>query len=198
LTYTNPLVTAILLDPSCSGGHSTDATKNDHRLDQLSAFQSKALLHALTAFPNCTTVVYSTCSKTLVENESIVRQCLQKLHGGATSSVEQQQQLQPGWKLMTALPGWKMRGRDDCPDETIQTSTLRHEDGFFVAVFQRTNMHNNSTTNACMTATSQTNKRRKKQQWKERQTKAKRQRLKKKPVVSQPQTTNKSDQVLDT
>ncbi|KDO73576.1 hypothetical protein CISIN_1g0135151mg, partial [Citrus sinensis] len=84
-------VRAILLDPSCSGsgtaaerldhllpshasGHTADPTEME-RLNKLSAFQKKALRHAL-SFPGVERVVYSTCSIHQVENEDVIKSVL--------------------------------------------------------------------------------------------------------------------------
>ncbi|KAJ1426417.1 S-adenosyl-L-methionine-dependent methyltransferase [Ochromonadaceae sp. CCMP2298] len=90
----NPLfanVTAILLDPSCSGsgvvrsleraleqdsaeslGLPTDTAK---RLNKLQAFQLQAV-HKAMCFPHVSNVVYSTCSIHLEENEHVVARVL--------------------------------------------------------------------------------------------------------------------------
>jgi 16S rRNA C967 or C1407 C5-methylase (RsmB/RsmF family) len=205
LQYGNPAVTALLLDPSCSGGHSvtgmsgdgtatTTTTSRKTRLDQLAAFQTKALLHALSGFPQCQTVVYSTCSPTLEENEAVVQYCLEQQQSTSSSSSASSPTSSSSphdWKLLTALPEWTMRGRDDCNDKTIRAATLRHAEGFFVAVFHRTFIDADATND---TAKINAKKRRKKQQWKERQqTEAKRRRVlqkksnkKKKEGLSQP------------
>lgn len=146
LTYQDDSVHAILLDPSCSGGHKDESSVK--RIESLAQFQTKCLSHALSAFPQCSTVVYSTCSHTIEENEVVVAQALKQFGT---------------WTLTMALPEWEMRGNSDGTNLTEEQakSCLRHSDGFFVAVFQRN-------VNA---------KRLKKRMWKARQHEAKRKRL---------------------
>ena len=72
---------AVLLDPSCSGsgivghdaggrggGAAAGRREEERRLERLSRFQERALLHAL-SFPRARRVVYSTCSVHVRENE---------------------------------------------------------------------------------------------------------------------------------
>jgi 16S rRNA C967 or C1407 C5-methylase (RsmB/RsmF family) len=49
------------------------------RVASLSNFQYQALLHAVTAYPSCKRVVYSTCSIYVEENERVVERVLQTL-----------------------------------------------------------------------------------------------------------------------
>lgn len=84
-------VTAILLDPSCSGSHTCD----DRRLKALASFQTQALTKAL-ACDHVTTVVYSTCSTQVQENEAVV-----------AASLSQSE----GWQLVPAIPSWPTRGK---------------------------------------------------------------------------------------
>ncbi|WOL14045.1 putative 28S rRNA (cytosine-C(5))-methyltransferase isoform X1 [Canna indica] len=105
-------VHAILLDPSCSGsgisaqrldhllpsygkGKGADAC-NSERVKKLAAFQTKALLHAL-SFPAVERVVYSTCSVYQTENEDVIKSVLPL----ATSL---------GFELATPFPEWHHRG----------------------------------------------------------------------------------------
>ncbi|XP_037085003.1 28S rRNA (cytosine-C(5))-methyltransferase-like [Pollicipes pollicipes] len=71
----HPQLTAILLDPSCSGTgmagrESADSVSAD-RLQRLANLQGMLLRHAL-SFPAVRRVVYSTCSVTERENEQVV------------------------------------------------------------------------------------------------------------------------------
>ncbi|CAB3367319.1 Hypothetical predicted protein [Cloeon dipterum] len=69
-----PDVTHILLDPSCSNsgmGRADVESKSEEQLRKLSAFQTKALVHAL-SFPNVKRIVYSTCSINTDENEAVI------------------------------------------------------------------------------------------------------------------------------
>ncbi|KAH9805165.1 25S rRNA (cytosine-C(5))-methyltransferase NSUN5 [Citrus sinensis] len=105
-------VRAILLDPSCSGsgtaaerldhllpshasGHTADPTEME-RLNKLSAFQKKALRHAL-SFPGVERVVYSTCSIHQVENEDVIKSVLPIA-------------MSFGFQLATSFPQWNCRG----------------------------------------------------------------------------------------
>ncbi|KAH9653225.1 25S rRNA (cytosine-C(5))-methyltransferase NSUN5 [Citrus sinensis] len=105
-------VRAILLDPSCSGsgtaaerldhllpshasGHTADPTEME-RLNKLSAFQKKALRHAL-SFPGVERVVYSTCSIHQVENEDVIKSVLPIA-------------MSFGFQLATPFPQWNCRG----------------------------------------------------------------------------------------
>ena len=134
-------VSAILLDPSCSGS-GTHASRLDGllpsaaagegaadagRLARLAAFQASALKHAL-AFPAAARVTYSTCSVHAAENEAVVAAVLPT----ATAA---------GWRLERALPAWPRRGWGAvCPggDATARVDPAADgTDGFFVALFVR-------------------------------------------------------------
>lgn len=79
-------VDAIMLDVPCSGSgmsarlrfgdvdmEQTDADSDTTcRLVRLQALQRKMLVHAMTSFSNVTRIVYSTCSTSQEENESVV------------------------------------------------------------------------------------------------------------------------------
>lgn len=90
-------VTAILLDPSCSGSgvvksleralehtEENDETR-DERLSSLQAFQIKVILKAMT-FPRVNRVVYSTCSIHVEENEAVVAQILHQVNSSQVGS----------------------------------------------------------------------------------------------------------------
>ena len=127
-------VTHILVDPSCTGSgiigrlsHLTDNSKScsESRLQSLSRFQLSVLNHAL-AFPNVCRVVYSTCSVKEEENELVVKEALNQ---------------NPQFSLDKCIPEWKNRGNivegldhDKC---LRCCPTLDFCDGFFVAVFKR-------------------------------------------------------------
>lgn len=138
-------VTAILLDPSCSGSgmvsnhqdaqHRDDPTYTNDRINSLSNFQLQALKHATSKFPKVQRVVYSTCSVYTQENESVVQRLLQ--------STEE-------WELVApkCLSHWERRGMHiDNEDFTLTKEQIEclvrvnpDEDasnGFFVACFQR-------------------------------------------------------------
>ncbi|XP_069802041.1 28S rRNA (cytosine-C(5))-methyltransferase isoform X2 [Dendropsophus ebraccatus] len=126
-------VTHILVDPSCSGSGMPDrmrvlteevGSEKEERLQALSAFQRRAVSHALT-FPSVQYVVYSTCSIHQQENEDVVKDIL-KQH--------------TDFRLANVLPSWPMRGLNTFPgsENCIRASlseTLTN--GFFVALFQR-------------------------------------------------------------
>jgi 25S rRNA (cytosine2278-C5)-methyltransferase len=155
-----PTVSAILLDPSCSGsglyarislsddddnGTEGAVDRSDlERLQKLSGFQTTALRHALTAFPNVQTVVYSTCSVHVEENECVVSNVL--------SSADMRKE----WELVApkCLQSWSRRGQSIPSDHSVDvdpTMALTRDDlaclirtneedatnGFFVACFQR-------------------------------------------------------------
>ncbi|CAN6277981.1 unnamed protein product [Urochloa humidicola] len=134
-------VRAILLDPSCSGsGISTerldhllpshsrddqDDASTSSRVMKLSAFQKKALSHAL-SFPSVERVVYSTCSIHQAENEDVVNAVLPL----ATSL---------GFKLATPFPEWHRRGLPvfEGSEHLLRTDPEDGLEGFFIALFVR-------------------------------------------------------------
>jgi putative methyltransferase len=142
-------VSAVLLDPSCSGsgtvfsrmdhllpsaaskaaGDEAIAYKDD-RVVALANFQTTALRHALT-FPAVKRVVYSTCSLHAEENEKVVAGVLEDAQS-------------KGFELITALPTWPRRGRpgwglsDEDAAKLVRTDPFEDgTDGFFVALFER-------------------------------------------------------------
>ena len=68
----------------------------DARVAALAAFQTKALLHAL-SFPSAERVSYSTCSVHALENERVVKTVAPRA-------------LELGYTLEKALPAWHRRG----------------------------------------------------------------------------------------
>ncbi|OEL19254.1 putative 28S rRNA (cytosine-C(5))-methyltransferase [Dichanthelium oligosanthes] len=134
-------VRAILLDPSCSGsGISTerldyllpshsrddqDDASTSSRVMKLSAFQKKALSHAL-SFPSVERVVYSTCSIHQAENEDVVNAILPL----ATSL---------GFELVTPFPQWRRRGLPvfEGSEHLLRTDPEDGLEGFFIALFVR-------------------------------------------------------------
>ncbi|KAG7671161.1 hypothetical protein Ndes2526B_g02378 [Nannochloris sp. 'desiccata'] len=144
-------VSAVLLDPSCSGsgtvfsrmdhllpsaaskavGAEAIAYKDD-RVVALANFQTTALRHALT-FPAVKRVVYSTCSLHAEENEKVVAGVLEDAKS-------------KGFELIPALPTWPRRGErgwglsDEDAAKLVRTDPLKDgTDGFFVALFERKN-----------------------------------------------------------
>eukprot|EP01018_Ginkgo_biloba_P010642 Gb_29746 [translate_table: standard] len=134
-------VRAILLDPSCSGsgttsqrldhllpshtaGHGRDATEI-RRINNLAAFQKKALLHAL-SFPAVESVVYSTCSIHQIENEDVINSVLP--HARTLN-----------FNLATPFPDWPHRGLPvfEGAQHLLRTEAARDMEGFFIALFVR-------------------------------------------------------------
>jgi len=131
-------VTAILLDPSCSGSgvvrsldRLADNKSGSERLEALRTFQVQALKKAMT-FLNVRHIAYSTCSVHLEENESVVAEVLR--HGARA-----------GWRLKAPerLKKWERRGLPFSGLTQAQSACLVRcsvEDGmigFFVAIFER-------------------------------------------------------------
>ncbi|KAK9470716.1 S-adenosyl-L-methionine-dependent methyltransferase [Dipodascopsis tothii] len=155
-------VTRVLCDPSCSGSGifrradgAAAATLDDDeeeagpstesRLVKLSVFQTEIVRHAMTAYPNVQTVVYSTCSVHAQENEVVVRNVL-------TDPALRR----AGWRAMArkdVIPAWPRRGLPGPlaeaqaelaqPAEDVADGCVRAEPvvdggiGFFVAGFWR-------------------------------------------------------------
>lgn len=134
-------VSHILVDPSCSGSGMPDRMReltdevgsdNEERLRALSAFQRKAVSHAL-KFPSVQYVAYSTCSVHQQENEDVVKDILEQ---------------HPHFRLVNALPSWPVRGLDTFPGSEFCLRASLSEtltNGFFVALFQRRNPEEKST-----------------------------------------------------
>ncbi|XP_073526855.1 28S rRNA (cytosine-C(5))-methyltransferase [Phyllobates terribilis] len=126
-------VSHILVDPSCSGSGMPDrmrvltdeeGSEKEERLRALSAFQRRALSHAL-QFPSAQYVVYSTCSVHQQENEDVVQDILEQ---------------HPDFRLVNVLPSWPVRGLNTFPgSECCLRASLSDTltNGFFVALFQR-------------------------------------------------------------
>ncbi|CAK7352862.1 unnamed protein product [Dovyalis caffra] len=137
-------VSAILLDPSCSGSgtaaqrldhllpsHATDVV-DTQRLNKLAAFQKKALAHAL-SFPAVERIVYSTCSISQIENEDVVSSVLPL----ATSN---------GFQLATPFPQWQRRGLPvfEGSQHLLRTDPVEDREGFFIALFVKKSSVKNS------------------------------------------------------
>ncbi|XP_065656856.1 28S rRNA (cytosine-C(5))-methyltransferase isoform X2 [Hydra vulgaris] len=130
----------ILLDPSCSGSgivsrmdeflDDEDSTfTNDSRLKALSGFQTAALSHAL-QFPNVKKVVYSTCSVHKEENEDVVEKAYNRF--------------KETFHLCHAFPEWSNRGIGEWEQAykcVRAVPTIDYTNGFFVALFERSNHH---------------------------------------------------------
>ncbi len=116
---------AILVDPSCSGSQ-TENSLPPQRVATLAAFQTKALLRAL-SYPKVRVVVYSTCSVDRMENENVVQHALASF--------------KDDFVLEECLPWWPHRGLDDTfagAKMCVRTDAWRdHTQGFFVACFVR-------------------------------------------------------------
>ena len=145
-------VDAVLLDPSCSGSGTSGSRMDyllpsaqevaargvmytDERVEQLSAFQVSAILHAM-SFPKVTRLVYSTCSVYVEENERVVARVMAA--GRAA-----------GFELVACIPTWPRRGMavredgDDGLSEADAAKVVRVDpledgtDGFFVCAWAR-------------------------------------------------------------
>jgi len=136
-------VRCILCDPSCSGSgvlraieravENKDEDAELLRAAKLSQFQRNVLRKAA-SFPNVETIVYSTCSVHVIENEDVVANFLQE---------------NPEWDVVPPirLSSWKRRGEKHLRLSAYQSEALIRcfpEDGmngFFVALFQKTENH---------------------------------------------------------
>jgi putative methyltransferase len=152
---------AILLDPSCtssgvvtridiatqkerapaesakeSGNEGADGDAKPERPDArrirtLAALQKRLLTHALTAFPKCHRVVYSTCSINEEEDEEVVM------------AVLSHPEVEGIWGLSHIIPTWGTRGhlREESQfplDRCIRCDPEKDAtNGFFVACFDR-------------------------------------------------------------
>lgn len=110
------------------------------RLEALSSFQLKILLHAFN-FPAARRITYSTCSIHAEENEQVVMKAL-------GSDIARQR----GWRILpreaqvSGMKSWPIRGQIDASDGDAQVADAcirAHKDdgrgvmGFFVAAFER-------------------------------------------------------------
>eukprot|EP00903_Cladosiphon_okamuranus_P019714 g18116.t1 len=160
-------VTAILLDPSCSGSGIVSAPDRLHenqeeeagagadeaeggagataRVARLAAFQLQGLLKAM-SFPQVQRVCYSTCSVHVEENEDVVAKALDQQQPSppppATTTIAASS---PGrFELSRCLSRWPRRGQVVSGLTEAQAACLVRTDpsedetnGFFVAVFER-------------------------------------------------------------
>ena len=148
-------VTAILLDPSCSGSGVVRALERvvereksrnffqrrneeeaeDNRVDKLRKFQISALRHAM-GFPAVRCIAYSTCSINEAENEGVISEVL-------ASQYDTNHRSHGEWDVAAAprLANWQRRGLASCT--SLEASQLQNlircdpEDGlngFFVAL----------------------------------------------------------------
>uniref|UniRef100_A0A0E0IY86 SAM-dependent MTase RsmB/NOP-type domain-containing protein n=1 Tax=Oryza nivara TaxID=4536 RepID=A0A0E0IY86_ORYNI len=109
-----------------SGANSNqDDASTSSRIRKLSAFQRKALSHAL-SFPSVERVVYSTCSIHQAENEDVVSSVLP-----LASSL--------GFELATPFPQWRRRGLPvfEGSEHLLRTDPEDGLEGFFISLFVR-------------------------------------------------------------
>lgn len=132
-------VGAILLDPSCSSSgvlsridqqmkktsagnaeNGSDGQINNNnngaeteKVKQLAQDQLALVIHALTAFPNCKRVVYSTCSINQEENENVVLAAFAAFLKHHEGLGKKKQRRQGKWRVTCIMPEgmWKTRGR---------------------------------------------------------------------------------------
>lgn len=124
-------------------GNTTVAASADDlktRLEALSSFQLKILLHAFT-FPAARKVTYSTCSVHAEENEQVVMDAL-----GSDTARQRGWRISPREKQVSGMRAWPIRGQvDACEgnDQVAEACIRAHKDdgrgvmGFFVAAFER-------------------------------------------------------------
>ncbi|RHZ70851.1 hypothetical protein Glove_265g15 [Diversispora epigaea] len=150
----------ILIDPSCSGSgilsrldHLLDnSAENDQgtsenslkeRLENLSEFQKKTILHAF-KFPSVKKIVYSTCSIHAQENEHVVKHALEQTDNFILTNEKD------------IMPKWPKRGiaseigdDEEAAKKLIRSSPQEYTNGFFVACFiqkssEKTNIDKNN------------------------------------------------------
>ncbi|CAG8481154.1 10690_t:CDS:2 [Cetraspora pellucida] len=140
----------ILLDPSCSGSgivnrldylidasddaqeHSDLSHKFKERLENLSEFQEKIILHAF-KFPLVQKIIYSTCSVYAEENEHVIKRVLDQTDLFVLANKND------------IMPSWPRRGisseinnDEGTAEKLIRTSPNEdYTNGFFVACFVR-------------------------------------------------------------
>jgi 25S rRNA (cytosine2278-C5)-methyltransferase len=147
--YTN--LTCIVLDPSCSGSglyhrnifaddtntrttkeHSqylvSDDTQQQQRIQKLSNFQITCLRHALTSFPNVHTVIYSTCSTYIMENEKVVASVFGNHHNEPENDINTTN-IREEWSIVAPpdLQNWKRRGVDLRPTKRNDNDNVLDE-----------------------------------------------------------------------
>ena len=103
-----------------------DPFYSNDRVKSLSNFQYQALLHAVTAYPSCTRVVYSTCSIYVEENERVVERVLQSLSQRRTESENDGEETL-AWQIVApkCLQHWKRRGL--VPERNSNSSAEKSE-----------------------------------------------------------------------
>jgi len=105
--------------------HVNEQHQNQGRLESLSFYQKKLLLHAM-KFPGVKKIVYSTCSTFAEENEDVIAAVLNESDSFA---------------LKKALPAWPHRlSNPNYPwADLCLTADHQHDrtDGFFVALLQK-------------------------------------------------------------
>ncbi|KAK9862723.1 hypothetical protein WJX84_008837 [Apatococcus fuscideae] len=134
-------VDAVLLDPSCSGSGTAHnqvdrlLSPTDEvdcgRLESLAAFQEKALRHAF-KLPKLKRLVYSTCSSHSIEGEEVIEKVMPLAN-------------QLGFHLEGPFPSWHRRGHKQFPDGKLMVradAKLDRTDGFFLALFSKTDLEN--------------------------------------------------------
>lgn len=92
------------------------------KVKQLAEEQLELLVHALTQFPKCKRVVYSTCSIHQAENENVVLAALDRALKHKNNKSSRYNKKEP-WRVTRIMPStWATRGRfiETSDDETTQ------------------------------------------------------------------------------
>lgn len=130
----------VLIDDDGNPTVATSEKDLNTRLEALSSFQLKILLHAF-SFPAARRITYSTCSIHAEENEHVVLNAL-----GSDIARERGWRMLPRENQVSGMKAWPIRGQVDACSGNSQVAEAcirAHKDdgrgvmGFFVAAFER-------------------------------------------------------------